>query len=503
MRIPFITSIFTQFHWHIIVCLFCLSACNSQVAKMNRISYRAPFMTQLGSFTQGHPGTNAGNEFCEDIKVDRQENIICVGTTDGKFGARHFGGNDAVVAKLNKDGELLWTYQTGGLGVDEASGLAVDEAGNIYIAGNSDILEGPFIHGERGGMEAFVMKISPTGELLWYRLFGTTGTDACNSLTIGKSGDVYCAGNTTGGLGKLANGSRETNDGGTDIFVIRLNGAGDLVWISQLGANTLLKWKDGTTTATKTGEDKCLGVVVDKEEKNVYCSGSTTSNLGESNGSFSLSTSKLDAIILRLDAATGQNPRVFQLGHYYKLFGQGTVRGPEENDSCRKITITPDGHLWCVGITSGNLAAPFQGGVNDAFLMKVSPDFESSKVVQIGTNQHDRFADIVADRMGNVYLTGSTHGSIVETNDSPGVHEHPLVAKFNSNAERIWIRELGVESLGAGSHGDNRCTGVALDSDNNVYCSGKVNRDVAERNGSYPTFNDDIFFWRLDSEGRY
>jgi len=483
-----------------------ITGCNSELAKMRRISKRAPFITQLGSITQGYPGTNGAGEFCEDIKIDRQENIICVGTTYGLFGEVHYGNADAIIVKLNKHGELLWTFQVGTIGNDYCSGLAVDPQGNIYCGGDTTAADPlNFTHGTPGGVDAFILKLSPEGQLLWHKYFGSSGNDLCNSLTIGKSGDVYCGGNTTGSLGLLPDGSFELNgdspstSSDNDIFITRFDSAGNLIWIRQMGKNTPLTWIDGTS-GINSGVDICNGVAVDPEERFVYCSGSTTQDFAEPNGSTSMNSFDQDVVVLRLDAETGLNPKGVQLGNHYKIAKQ---KDTTKIDSCRKIAVAPDGFIWCTGETYGSLGASLQGPI-DAILVKIPPSMISAdvKVFQFGSDQRDSSKDIAFDQKGNVLVAGSTFGSLAgATNNNPGFNEHPYVAKFRSDGARVWVSQLGDEFLGEESNGDNRCTGISVDSDNNVYCAGKVNSDVGERNGAYPSNSDDVFIWRLSPDG--
>ena len=47
-----------------------------------------------------------------------------------------------------------------------------------------------------------------------------------------NSGNIYCAGYTSGALG-------EANGGGHDAFIMKLDSSGNLQWVTQLGDMTL------------------------------------------------------------------------------------------------------------------------------------------------------------------------------------------------------------------------------------------------------------------------
>ena len=82
--------------------------------------------------------------------------------------------------------------------------------------------------------------------------------DRCYSVALDDSGNVYCAGSTSGALG-------EAHGGGSDAFVMKLNSSGDLQWVTQLGE---------TTTAnggSNSESDSCTSVVLDDFRKYLLC----------------------------------------------------------------------------------------------------------------------------------------------------------------------------------------------------------------------------------------
>jgi hypothetical protein len=79
----------------------------------------------------------------------------------------------------------------------------------------------------------------------------------------------------------------ENNAGPSDAFVFKLNTAGVLQWISQLGSATVAPGGDNV------GSDNCYGIAVDSAGT-IYCAGGTNGNFGEAN------TGSSDAFIFKL-----------------------------------------------------------------------------------------------------------------------------------------------------------------------------------------------------------
>src|SRR5437764_6462986 len=78
------------------------------------------------------------------IAVDRAGNTIVVGSTDrnyplvtsaGAVQRTAGGGEDAWVMKFTPNGDVVFVTYLGGSGTDVARAVAVDPAGNIYITG--------------------------------------------------------------------------------------------------------------------------------------------------------------------------------------------------------------------------------------------------------------------------------------------------------------------------------------------------------------------------------
>ena len=77
-------------------------------------------------------------------------------------------------------------------------------------------------------MDAFVRTYDTAGGLEWGRQFGSAGSDEATSISAHPGGS-YVAGFTDGTL------PGQTALGGSDAFVMKLNGSGDRVWTRQTG----------------------------------------------------------------------------------------------------------------------------------------------------------------------------------------------------------------------------------------------------------------------------
>ena len=97
-------------------------------------------------------------------------------------------------------------------------------------------------------------------------------------------------------------------------------------------------------------------------------------------------------------------------------------------------------------------------------------------IKQLGSSGDDFSQGVATDSSGNVYISGSTRGALAGTNK--GEYD-AFVAKYNSSGKLLWKKQLGTSGYDSSS-------GVATDSNGNVYISGDTYGALAGTNkGSY------------------
>ena len=242
------------------------------------------------------------------IAVDSSGNVFTNGgfykTVDfdpgpGTFDLTSTGRESAFVSKLDSDGNFVWARQIGGSGTRdvEASGIAIDASGNVYSTGffqeTADFDPGPgtFNLTSAGSSDVFVSKLDSGGNFVWARQMG--GYPGAG-IALDASGDVYTAG-AFSGTADFDPGPGTFNlisAGGSDVFVSKLDSAGDFVWARQLGDNA-------------SGRSGGAGIALDASG-NIYTTGSLsgTVDFDPGPGTFNLiSAGSNDVFVSKLDSA--------------------------------------------------------------------------------------------------------------------------------------------------------------------------------------------------------
>jgi len=86
--------------------------------------------------------------------------------------------------------------------------------------------------------------------------------------------------------------------------------------------------------------------------------------------------------------------------------------------------------------------------------------YDLAWVRQIGTTADDTSSSVVVDGLGNVYISGTTTGSLGGPND--GGMRNAFLAKYDSSGSLLWIRQMGATDSDS----------VAVDGLGNAYISG-------------------------------
>lgn len=151
------------------------------------------------------------------IAEDSSGNIYVAGSTAGS-GA---GGYDVVLLKFNSTGSLLWQKTWGGSNDEFARSVALDSSGNIYVSAYTSSFT-------LGLIDAALLKFDSSGNLVWQRLWGGTKSDLATGVAVDTSNTIYLTGRTS-----------SFGAGGPDLFLLRFDSNGNLLWQKTLGGNGL------------------------------------------------------------------------------------------------------------------------------------------------------------------------------------------------------------------------------------------------------------------------
>jgi hypothetical protein len=159
---------------------------------------------------------------------------ILTGPTDsdntGDVGPNH-GESDIWAVKLNAAGDIQWQKVLGGEGFESGRGTDQATDGGYILTGPTDSDNTGDVGPNHGESDIWVVKLNPAGIIQWQKVLGGDGFDAGRSIEHTTGGGYILTGLTdsdnTGDVGP--------NPGGSAIWVVKLNPAGDIQWQKVLG----------------------------------------------------------------------------------------------------------------------------------------------------------------------------------------------------------------------------------------------------------------------------
>lgn len=382
-------------------------------------------------------------EYAPSIVVDDFGNVYSTGTfeRDVDFDpgvgtailTSEINAPNVYIQKLDTNGNFLWVKQMGSSGRDEGISIDLDDFGNIYTSGtfqgtvDFDPGLGSFLLTSNGLKDIFIQKLDSDGNFVYAKKMGGFSGDLVRNMKVDNDGNIYITGHFEGtsdfdpGTGTVS----LTSVGDSDVFILKLDSAGEFLWVKQMGG---------------TGFDLGSSIATD-DLGNVYTVGQFrgTVDFDPSSGSDMLTSEGLgDTFIQKLDP-NGNFLWVKRIGG-------------DRPDVGLSIDVDNSGQIYITGYFEDSVDFDPGTGVNmlttsqsnSMYILKLNSSGDFSWVVQTsGTNSYAGGHSITVDPTGNIYTTGAFAGV---TDFDPGIGTYNL--STSTSGSNVFIQKLSVSTLG-------------------------------------------------------
>ncbi|MEW6469211.1 MAG: SBBP repeat-containing protein [Bacteroidota bacterium] len=399
---------------------------------------------------------------------------------------------------------FTWAKQLGGSSEEACTSVATDDRGHVYAAGYftgvADLDPGPgsYVFTSVNACDAYIAKLDTGGNLVWARQLGNNRSpDVANSVAVDKTGNVYITGrfSDTADMDPGPGVFNLVAAGCWDIFVLRLDAFGNLIWARQMGGSL---WDEGNA------------ITVDPAG-NIYIAGSFLSTVDFDPGSG----------IVNLTSAGSEDAFICKLSASGSLVWAAQLGG-SSGEQANSLALDAAGNVYSCGFFRGiadfdpgngiyTLSAA--GGASDIFISKLDGAGNFSWARQIGGASCEEARAIAVDGPGNVYTTGSFYGTVdfdpgagsyLLNATSTAWHAAAFVSKLDASGSFVWARKFGDAEMASGH-------GIGVDHSGNVYTTGKFfgTTDFDPGTGSFylsPTGNngtESAYISRLDAAGNF
>ncbi|MCF6308692.1 MAG: T9SS type A sorting domain-containing protein [Flavobacteriaceae bacterium] len=347
---------------------------------------------------------------------------------------------------------IEWETNLGGSGTDSATSIQQTADNGYIIAGYSWSNDGD-ISENNGDDDIWIVKLDGTGSLVWETNLGGSSWDEAYSIQQTIDGGFVVA-----GFSWSNNGDVSENNGGYDFWIVKLDDLGSLVWETNLGGSS---WEVASSIQQTIDE----GYII---------AGYTTSNDGdvsENNGAD-------DFWIVKLDV---NGSLVWEKS----LGGSGF-------DNATSIQQTADGGYIVAGASnSSNGDVGGNYGNYDYWIVKL--DINGTLVWEnnFGGSNEDWANYIQQTTDGGYIMVGWSKSSDFDVSGNNGRRDY-WVVKLDSNGVLVWEKNLG------GSY-DDIASSIQQTFDGGYIIAGftsSTDGDINENNGG-----DDYWIVKLSATG--
>lgn len=346
---------------------------------------------------------------------------------------------------------LAWQVSLGGSNAEIGRSIC-PTTGGYWLLGET-YSNNAQVSGNHGVIDFWLARINDLGSLTWQRAYGGTNSDRSYALCGTNDGGCVMVGGSVSNDGDVSG-----NHGGYDVWAVRVNSVGELIWQRSLGG----------------AMEDCGRAVIETPDGGFLVTGYARSNDGD--------------VIGHVGATTGADFWTLRFDTDGVLIWQSTLGGTL-NDMAYGLCLADDGGSFIVGEAFSSL--PGAHGMRDAWVCRLDPDGELLWSTLLGGSLNDMAYDVIATPDGGAMVVGET-----ESNDGDVVGSHGgtdgWVVRLSSTGGVLWQRPLG------GS--DNDSFSSIIQAGNGRYLLGGTTESV---NGNVSGIHglQDTWLALIDSEG--
>ena len=192
--------------------------------------------TNQGSLIWARSVGGAFQDYSTGLAIDNQSNIYLTGAihnsaTVGSITVLGFGSADALIAKLDAQGIVLWANLFGGAGYDDTAGITLANNGDFFLVGGFEqsVAFSAITLVSQGAQDGFVLRGTPQGNVVWAKQFSGPGDEAFSHVQLGGNGGLYLAGGFSSATSSFGNRTFACA-GGYDAILVRCDTNGNFVW---------------------------------------------------------------------------------------------------------------------------------------------------------------------------------------------------------------------------------------------------------------------------------
>jgi hypothetical protein len=412
-----------------------------------------------------------------------------------------FGKSSSLAQEIYFD----WAISASGAASEAGMDIVSLSDGSVVVVGqfegSVDFDPGPgsFVLHAINFMDGFIARYNYEGKLIWAGAISNTSTgfvpyEWANSITTDSAQNLYCTGMFMAPT-DFDPGPNEVEIsplGERDAFILKLDSAGNFIWVKNIGGNAMSKVNGSDIKIGQSGSIYLAGHF----NQNCDFDAGPGTTIMNSTG-FSPYVAKYDAngnflwVKVFLDMAAGLENLCYDI----------ELDADENIITGGQLETTVD---FDPGSGTYLLSAPSFPGYPDVWVCKLSSDGDFIWAADFGSEEMDYFNDLCLDQNGNIYVTGGFRGTgdydpgPDVLNITPVDWVDAFIFKLSAEGKLIWINTFGDFDLDMGSS-------IVYDDSGFLFVSGTFSGTVDFDPGPGTNFLDPTagsgFLQKTDSAG--
>lgn len=177
-----------------------------------------------------------GNEFDDRIieVIETPDGYVFVGSISGTIGQNTGNDPDYWIVKLNSLGEIQWEEKYGGSRFDIVRDIKQTADGGFIVAGISEWADFD-VSDNYGLYDIWIVRLDENGELIWEKNYGGTGDDRVCSIELSNDNGFIVAGYSESDDVDV---SESIGYGENNVWIFKIDDNGEIVWDRTYGGDS-------------------------------------------------------------------------------------------------------------------------------------------------------------------------------------------------------------------------------------------------------------------------
>jgi hypothetical protein len=167
------------------------------------------------------------------------------------------GGPGYCIIKMDEDFNYEWHRRYGGSGDDVRGKIRQNVAGHIYVGGTSTSNDGDVV-GNHGSNDIWIIKLDTSGNLIWSKSYGGSSFDMFLNMNLTEDGGLVISGHSGSSDGDV--GFHLGDPFEHDAWVFKIDSSGNILWSKVIATPSY----DLSPFATEISNKRVIALVAQK-----------------------------------------------------------------------------------------------------------------------------------------------------------------------------------------------------------------------------------------------